>query len=244
MRQRKAFTLPAGVEPDDPAFGRVLADIFFAKRKEGIHNANGWLPRLNMDGSYKDNYITSYLRRLFGLPPDQILTLAEKIWDFLVSESLLIEGRGKDRKEWKLDHERLHVVKPTIRYVCNRCGIVTTYSAKNVCQRKECIGTLDIKPFDTTQENIIALWVAGKGELRFTGLKSEEHTAQISKELAKAIEEEFRGEGVNLLSSTTTFEMGINIGDLQKVLLRNAPPTSASYIQRVGRSGRAKTKIQ
>ena len=47
---------------------------------------------------------------------------------------------------------------------------------------------------------------------------------------------------MNLLSSTTTFEMGINIGDLQKVLLRNAPPTSANYVQRVGRTGRGKDK--
>lgn len=36
--------------------------------------------------------------------------------------------------------------------------------------------------------------------------------------------------------------MGINIGDLQKVLLRNAPPTSASYVQRVGRAGRGMDK--
>jgi ATP-dependent helicase YprA (DUF1998 family) len=73
-------------------------------------------------------------------------------------------------------------------------------------------------------------------------LKSEEHTAQINKDLAKRIEDEFRDERVNLLSSTTTFEMGINIGDLQKVLLRNAPPSKASYIQRVGRAGRGGDK--
>lgn len=68
------------------------------------------------------------------------------------------------------------------------------------------------------------------------------HTAQINKEVARRVEEDFRADGVNLLSSTTTFEMGINIGDLQKVLLRNAPPTSASYVQRVGRAGRGKDK--
>ena len=36
--------------------------------------------------------------------------------------------------------------------------------------------------------------------------------------------------------------MGINIGDLSKVLLRNAPPSSASYVQRVGRAGRGREK--
>ena len=86
---------------------------------------------------------------------------------------------------------------------------------------------LESRPFDATRENSIARWVSGEGAPQFTTLKSEEHSAQINKDLAKRIEDEFRAEGVNLLSSTTTFEMGINIGDLQKVLLRNAPPTSA-----------------
>ena len=233
VRQRKAFTLPKGrVEPDSLAFGRVTADIAYALRREGIRNTQGWLPR------YGDNFITDYLRRLLALPSSETLTLAEKIWQFLTSQFLLISNK----EAWKLDHERLFVVKPAARYVCNRCGVITVYSAQQCCPRKECRGRLQARPFDAAQENIIARWVAGAGEPQFTTLKSEEHTAQINKDLAKKIEDEFRAEGVNLLSSTTTFEMGINIGDLQKVLLRNAPPTSANYVQRVGRTGRGKDK--
>jgi hypothetical protein len=239
MRQRKAFTLPPGrVAPDALAFGRITADIAYALRREGQKYTQGWLPRVNNNGSYQDNFITSYLRRLLALAPSETLDLAERIWQFLTSQFLL-DGR---RDRWKLFHENLSVVKPTTRYVCSRCGLVTAYSARQCCPRKECIGKLESKPFELAKENIIARWVAGLGELQFTTLKSEEHTAQISKELAKIIEDEFRAEGVNLLSSTTTFEMGINIGDLQKVLLRNAPPSSASYVQRVGRAGRGKDK--
>jgi len=239
VRQRKAFTLPKGrVEPDALAFGRVTADIAYVLRREGNRNTQGWLPHLNQDGSYRDNFITDYLRRLLTLSPNQTLGLAEKIWQFLTSQFLLIENKGR----WKLDHERLFVVKPSARYVCDRCGLIATYSAQQCCPRKECAGKLQTRPFDAAQENIVARWVAGVGKPQFTTLKSEEHTAQINKDLAKKIEDEFRAEGVNLLSSTTTFEMGINIGDLQKVLLRNAPPTSASYVQRVGRTGRGADK--
>jgi hypothetical protein len=157
---------------------------------------------------------------------------------FLTSQFLLIENKSG----WKLDHERLFAVKPEARYVCSRCGLITAYSAHQCCPRKECTGKLQARPFEAAQEHIIARWVAGVGEPQFSTLKSEEHTAQINKDLAKRIEDEFRAEGINLLSSTTTFEMGINIGDLQKVLLRNAPPTSASYVQRVGRTGRGADK--
>ncbi len=239
IRQRKAFTLPQGrVEPDAAAFGRVTADIAYALRREGKSNIQGWLPRRNKDGGYRDNFITDYLRRLLKLPSDETYRLGETIWKFLTSRHLMIEHRGR----WKLDHENLFVVKATTRYVCDRCGIITACSVRNCCPRKECEGRLRDSPFDASLENIIAGWVADTGETQFTTLKSEEHTAQINKDLAKKIEDEFRAEGVNLLSSTTTFEMGINIGDLQKVLLRNAPPTSANYIQRIGRAGRGADK--
>jgi hypothetical protein len=245
IRQRKAFTLPKGrVHNADPAFGRVIADIAYVMRREkgvkqlGIRYIENWMPRLNKDGSYRNNIITDYLRRLLQMPPQEVLNIADKIWKFLTSEFLLIENK----QTWKLDHERICVKKASSRYVCPRCGYVTTYSALQCCPRKECDGNLELSPFDPSKENIVARWVADQIMPRFTSLKSEEHSAQISKPVAERIENEFRAEGINLLSSTTTFEMGINIGDLQKVLLRNAPPTSASYVQRVGRAGRGMDK--
>jgi len=238
MRQRKAFTLPRGrVQADAPAFGRVTADIAYVLRRKGVRNTNGWLPQANTD---KDNVISDFLRWALRLPRDKVLALGEQIWDFLTRRALLIENKGV----WKLDHERLFVsALPAVsRHVCNRCGMVSAYSVRNCCPRKECEGMLEQRAFVPQTANIIARWVAGQDQPQFSTLKSEEHTAQIEKNLAKQIEDRFRDEGVNLLSSTTTFEMGINIGDLQKVLLRNAPPSSASYVQRVGRAGRGKEK--
>ncbi len=232
LRQKKIFTLPKGVSHDDVAFGRVTADISCAEKRES-NTIIGWLP------SYGDNLFSDYLRRLFKLSSEETLKLAKSIWQFLI-DRLLIDSSNKGR--WKVDHERLFVVKPKARFVCDRCNIVTAYSAQQCCPRKGCSGQLHPQPFQAEQENLIGRWVAGDEKIRFTTLKSEEHTAQINKDIAKRIEDDFRGEGVNLLSSTTTFEMGINIGDLQKVLLRNAPPTSASYVQRVGRAGRGKDK--
>lgn len=246
MRHRKAFTLPRGVPAYSPAFGRVLADLSFDLQKDGRNNVLGWLPRINTDCSYRDNYVTDYLKRLLGLTPDQTLSLAECLWSFIAEQFLIRNGAVR-----KLDHERLLVEEASSRWRCERCGIAMTFQAKGCCPRKGCAGHIVISPFDAKKEGIVARWVSGIESLGFSSLRSEEHTAQINKELARKIEERFRAEiedrswaaeGVNLLSSTTTFELGINIGDLQKILLRNAPPSSASYVQRVGRSGRGKDK--
>jgi ATP-dependent helicase YprA (DUF1998 family) len=65
-----------------------------------------------------------------------------------------------------------------------------------------------------------------------------EHTAQLTNAAGRMYQREFRDKNLNVLSSSTTFEMGVDVGQLKAVFLRNVPPTPANYIQRAGRAGR------
>ena len=67
---------------------------------------------------------------------------------------------------------------------------------------------------------------------------AREHTAAIAGEVRTDIEENFKAGEVNLLSCTTTMEMGVDLGDLEAVLCKNVPPSIANYQQRAGRAGR------
>ena len=65
-----------------------------------------------------------------------------------------------------------------------------------------------------------------------------EHSAQIKPATLRESERMFERGRVNVLSCSTTMEMGVDIGGISVVLMNNVPPKPANYLQRTGRAGR------
>lgn len=74
---------------------------------------------------------------------------------------------------------------------------------------------------------------------RMSPLFIKEHTAQLSKKESASYQEQFIKKEINALSCSTTFEMGVDVGDLETVFLRDVPPLPSNYAQRAGRVGRS-----
>ncbi|BCU69399.1 DEAD/DEAH box helicase [Stygiolobus caldivivus] len=64
------------------------------------------------------------------------------------------------------------------------------------------------------------------------------HRAGIRKEERKTVEEGIREGKIKGIAATSTLELGIDIGDLDAVILAQNPPNFAKYLQRAGRAGR------
>ncbi len=71
-------------------------------------------------------------------------------------------------------------------------------------------------------------------------LVAEEHTAQITAAKRKVLEDQFksRTDALNFLACSPTLELGIDVGQLDSVVMRNVPPRPDNYAQRGGRAGR------
>lgn len=70
-------------------------------------------------------------------------------------------------------------------------------------------------------------------------LRGEDHTGQLGTDTRIEREDLFRLGKISALFCSPTMELGIDIGGLSVVHMRNAPPNPANYAQRSGRAGRS-----
>jgi len=63
------------------------------------------------------------------------------------------------------------------------------------------------------------------------------HHGSLSREIRLAVEQRLKKGELKAIVATSSLELGIDIGDLDRVILIETPPSISSAIQRVGRSG-------
>jgi superfamily II DNA/RNA helicase len=141
-----------------------------------------------------------------------------------------------DARRLNPDWWRLHFVREGGSvFRCDTCGRIQAVSVRGVCARHRCPGSLqEIRRQELEPNHYRFLYEAElPGSLRV-----EEHTAQLDKEKAREFQRDFREGKIHVLSCSTTFELGVDLGDLDTIFLRNVPPEAFNYAQRVGRAGR------
>lgn len=83
-----------------------------------------------------------------------------------------------------------------------------------------------------------ALTEAVAERMRGQGTKVFVHHGSVSREERHTAEEQFHHGTNACIVCTSTLELGIDVGDLDRVFQANAPSTVSSFLQRLGRTGR------
>ncbi|WP_397519216.1 DEAD/DEAH box helicase [Rhodococcus pyridinivorans] len=164
----------------------------------------------------------------------------EGCWDFFKANGYLADESDKRAAGvYQINHAKLraHNGLDCQWYRCDTCRRVTAFSVRGVCPNSTCPGKLlsyEIPEVTMDTHHYRYLYRT----LNTAPLSAMEHTAQWDAKKAAEIQHDFVSGKVNVLSCSTTFELGVDVGDLQTVVMRNMPPKTANYVQRAGRAGR------
>lgn len=240
LRMQAAVWLPEGVSIDGQEFSpRNVVTTVRVERRDG--KVLSWLPTRGM------NRRMDYLRKVVerrDVGSDE-KTILEGLWKWLTDRSsgwdkaFPSRSGGKAGTTFAIDPEWVLFApakEEHSAFVCNMCRQIAWRNVSGVCPTWQCEGSLrHLTGTDSAESNHYRHLYTS---LIPSGMSVQEHTGQLSAVQARTYQQDFLDGRLNALSCTTTFELGVDVGDVQAVLMRNVPPTPANYVQRAGRAGR------
>jgi len=240
LRIQAAVNLPGDVDIKDEAFSP--RNVVTVARCDGPeYGVISWMPTRGMN--IRLDYVRKLLERrgLTDSPSEFLhdiwtrwLAAPDSPWA-KVLQSINDRSRGV---VFNLNEEWISFRRASCEHLpfrCSACQQVLWQSLSSVCPTWKCDGSL--QP-DTDQEHENDHYRRLYQDLDLIGLRVEEHTGQLSAKYAAELQEKFLHAQVNVLSCSTTFELGVDVGPVQAVMMRNIPPSPANYVQRAGRAGR------
>ena len=224
---------------DEKSFFHSLAS---GKNPTGYSDTAESQPGVSVLRFTSSRSLMSWVRRAIGVPRGKenevILSTAAKLEEgkFIVEETIR-RGHGYHAVLKMLPHDVFLFVidKGTQVKVCPKCSRVYHFKALNQCANVSCAG-LVLKDYASNYFRTEYL----RSLPEVVMLKAEEHSGQVDGVERKNIETQFRDaqNPLNVLVCTPTMELGIDIGHLSSIYLRNVPPSPSNYAQRAGRAGR------
>lgn len=193
----------------------------------------------------KENAVTRFVKKVCNCNDEEASEILEIIFNLFVDalddqriERIFVKHSTKDAYQVDASRYVLRNYKNSRYYRCKKCGGLTPFNVHSKCVQDRCDGVLEeIDPDEVLSSNYYRNQYKNK---KIERIVIKEHTAQLDRKTAKQYQLDFKNKKINILSCSTTFEMGIDIGDLETVYMRNVPPTPANYVQRAGRAGRRK----
>ncbi len=249
LRVRRAMSLPEGTGVPTWSDVSPRPQQAYGLGKPGRRrNVAEW-------GGPQSTIVKHVLRRFLagsGLADDKIQSaskkLMEDVWRVLrardraqhhAGDRILSDGNTNGTFRLNPRWLRIKLAEPGEVWECDTCASLSVHNIRKVCPRHGCSGNLSLADHTHLEENHYRILYESPDLPPV--LCAEEHTAQIESDEARQRQDRFKSGQTHLLSSSTTFEVGVDLGDLEAVFLRNVPPEPFNYTQRVGRAGRRET---
>ncbi|NCB70854.1 MAG: DEAD/DEAH box helicase [Clostridia bacterium] len=179
------------------------------------------------------------IRKALGdedLPVKTCQDLLAELWPLMViTMPELFKLHDNFQNAYTLCLDTARIAETPTMYRCPICQRTSPHHINGYCISSGCFGKVEILP-----ENQVKDLYGYKRTLSFPklGMRTVEHTAQLDLSELTKNEKLFIDGQINVLSSSTTMELGIDIGGITSIFLANCPPGPSNYLQRAGRAGR------
>lgn len=219
---------------DEFIWGRIFARPAAFQMYKTDHVRYAWIPP---EGNNRHNRRSWYLVEQLGWSWGDTRKFLSEFWQALDDSKMLVRLQPGYGLNGRLLLFASGKDKPL--YACKSCGLLQADVVSLCCTAFRCRGEVMELPQD--QRDLMARnnhYVFSYAEGKAMTTRAREHTASLSTELREKIESDFAAGFINLLSCTTTMELGVDLGDLEAIANLNIPPGIANYQQRTGRAGR------
>lgn len=243
FRTRGAVIFPQEISPTDEFFAPTNRQVFFRNAGAQLIRGGailGWRPIRGQNG--RSDLFRRVLTKRGTTSEEAITDALDGTWamfsDVIAPEGSLVQ-RSVHRESgavFQTDPAYWRVTTRAEWGRCVRCGTLTSRPHIKTCPVYKCTG--NVEPIDPAREPKRSHYRLLYDVDKLTPMRVEEHTAQLDSSAASELQKQFEQGIVNVLSCSTTFEMGVDVGELEAVLLHNVPPEPANYVQRAGRAGR------
>ena len=255
FRTHRAIEYPGSIDPNDSYFSPINIQGAFSrrvidsskKRKKG-YDIKSWKPSQEIFSNSRLDYLSKiYASKGINNDKEILIKDLDNLYELFVNTKsplypYIINEYTKDYGAIiKLDPMIFKVTpgildKSVNYYKCNKCHKITSVNINNICPSYKCDGVLyEINMEEEFKENHYKKLFTN---FEFEKMSVSEHTAQLKTEYAAEVQNKFINGDINVLSCSTTFELGVDVGELETVFMKNMPPTPANYAQRAGRAGR------
>ncbi len=241
-----------------------VAEIFTRYWMEGdLEVQQGYLPLMrnpigtklrggiDEDPQYRLQWISDHgdtmlrqIARKWGVNPDHPVRFLQDLFELLRERGLLtpvqLKGaRGNPLSKvnglWQVNADRLRLKESRGVWQCRSCRRRTARNPPHGrCLAWRCDGTVEFVSEDPDNYNLQML------DQSYVLLRPEEHSAMVPHDERERLENLFKGDSkaINTFVCTPTLELGVDIGQIDAILMRNVPPLPTNYWQRAGRAGR------
>ena len=224
--------------PDQRVFEAVeetRVSIYTNASQEHFRKSN--FTHHGLNGSYT---IKNWIRKCAPyFDQDTVKTCIDEIIAFGVENMYIQKQKYNGRDYFFLDPDAIMVqpLKNGFEKECPKCHSQYNWHTVDACLKNSCknrlVDAVIRKDFYYQQYTLSA----EGSEI----IVADDHSAQVPGQERKIKENKFKKTPpeIQVLFATPTMELGIDIGTLSSVYMRNMPPNPSHYAQRAGRAGRS-----